>query len=188
MKTIHGYPFRVLFLCAVLLLNAGCDQASKFIARSQLKGQGTVQVVSSFVVLAYAENRGAFLGLGSHIPKALRVILLGAVPLLVLVVLFIYLLRAKDMRLLTLAGFGCVLGGGIGNIAERLVRGYVVDFLNFGIGRLRTGILNIADLSVFAGVIIVAFTMKKHEPPDTGNLSTDDGPKPQEFGTDLDNN
>lgn len=155
-------------------------------ARHYLRNGGTVQVVGSYAILTYAENRGAFLGLGSAIPKTIRISLLGVVPLLVLIVLFVYVLRSRDMRLSTLAGFGCIIGGGLGNIAERLIRGYVVDFLNFGIGRLRTGILNIADLSVFAGVILVAFTLKKHEPTEPENPAADGGTEPRESGPHLD--
>lgn len=179
---------RLFFIVLILLLNIGFDQGTKFLARHYLQDRNTVHVIGSYVILTYAENKGAFLGLGSVIPKPLRVTLLGIVPLLVLIVLFVYVLRSKDMRLLTLAGFGCILGGGVGNIAERLIRGYVVDFLNFGIGRLRTGILNIADLSVFVGVILVAFTLKKHEPTDSESVAPGDGNQSHKIDMDLDNN
>ena len=50
-----------------------------------------------------------------------------------------------------------IIGGGLGNLIDRLSNNFrVVDFLNFGIGSLRTGILNIADMSVTIGVLFLA--------------------------------
>ena len=51
--------------------------------------------------------------------------------------------------------FSSVIAGGLGNLLDRLFNGFrVIDFMNFGIGNLRTGILNVADLSITFGVII----------------------------------
>jgi signal peptidase II len=49
-----------------------------------------------------------------------------------------------------------ILGGGIGNVIDRVARGNVIDFLNFGIGNVRTGIFNIADVAIMAGVFLLA--------------------------------
>ncbi|PID99718.1 MAG: signal peptidase II, partial [Acidobacteria bacterium] len=54
----------------------------------------------------------------------------------------------------------CVIGGGIGNLYDRIFNdGIVIDFMNFGIGSLRTGILNVADLSVTFGAVIFVIMM-----------------------------
>jgi signal peptidase II len=58
-----------------------------------------------------------------------------------------------------------ICGGGIGNLIDRVARsGYVVDFLNCGIGRLRTGIFNAADFAITLGVVmlvIASFTRRR---------------------------
>jgi len=55
-----------------------------------------------------------------------------------------------------------IIGGGLGNLFDRLLYDFhVVDFINFGIGSLRTGILNVADMSVTFGVFfLVIYTLK----------------------------
>jgi signal peptidase II len=57
-------------------------------------------------------------------------------------------------------------GGGFGNWMDRvLLGGVVVDFMNVGIGPVRTGIFNVADLAIMAGALFLAWPMKRHAPP-----------------------
>ncbi|HOX92833.1 MAG TPA: signal peptidase II, partial [Spirochaetales bacterium] len=67
-------------------------------------------------------------------------------------------------RLILLA---CIIGGGLGNLGDRLFNGFAVtDFLNFGIGKLRTGVLNVADLSVtFGALALIAYEFKVSKKP-----------------------
>ncbi|WP_059370753.1 signal peptidase II [Treponema endosymbiont of Eucomonympha sp.] len=94
----------------------------------------------------------------------------------------------KDKNLPRFVLGTCVIGGGVGNQFVRLLNGLnVIDFMNFGIGRLRTGVLNFADLSVTAGAVLLLFSelrdAKKQLAPanagnpldDTSSLSADDG-------------
>jgi signal peptidase II len=63
----------------------------------------------------------------------------------------------KETLLCRVILVACISGGGIGNLADRLFNSFrVIDFLNFGFGNVRTGILNVADLSVTFGVLILA--------------------------------
>jgi signal peptidase II len=57
-----------------------------------------------------------------------------------------------------LIGACLFLAGGISNLADRVARGSVVDFMNVGIGPLRTGIFNVADMAIMAGAIIVVIS------------------------------
>ena len=54
-----------------------------------------------------------------------------------------------------LSGASLVLAGGASNWIDRLVRGSVIDFMNVGIGRLRTGVFNVADVAIMAGVTCI---------------------------------
>jgi signal peptidase II len=67
----------------------------------------------------------------------------------------------RETKLIRVILWSCIIGGGIGNLADRLLNNFrVIDFLNFGIGNLRTGVLNIADISVTFGVIaLILFEM-----------------------------
>jgi signal peptidase II len=113
-------------------------------------------VVDSVLVLQYAENEGAFLGLGSRLPPAARTGILVALPLAALAAIVVSMLRARTLSWLLLTGLSLIAGGGLGNLLDRLLRGgRVSDFLNLGIGNLRTGIFNIADLAVLVGCVLL---------------------------------
>ena len=63
-------------------------------------------------------------------------------------------LRWSGLALLGLAFF---VAGGASNLADRLARGTVTDFINVGVGSLRTGIFNVADVAIMLGAALVAF-------------------------------
>ena len=69
----------------------------------------------------------------------------------------IYLVReAHRIAAVTLIAIALLLGGGIGNLIDRLVNeGRVIDFMNVGIGSLRTGVFNVADMAIMAGVGLI---------------------------------
>lgn len=113
----------------------------------------------------YAENTGAFLSLGSGMNDNLRYWVLAIVPVAVLLYIFFHVLTAKDMHVVQQASFGFILGGGLSNIFDRILEGRVVDFMNMGIGTLRTGIFNVADMSIMLGLfMMVPFLFQKQHP------------------------
>jgi signal peptidase II len=147
---------KALVIALLILAIVGCDQAAKQAARSSLAGRGTVRVVGDVLVLHYVENEGAFLSLGSRLPAALRMVLLGAVPLAALAAVVIVMLRSKSLSWTLLTGLSLIAGGGFGNLVDRLARGgRVSDFLNLGLGSFRTGIFNLADMAIMAGCILL---------------------------------
>jgi signal peptidase II len=154
---IKNNALRILIVLAIVFINIGCDQSTKYYAKKYLQGRGTVRVVDDYFILRYAENNGAFLSVFSPLPREARIILLTVLPGLAMAWLCWRLLSRREMEHLTLFALCCVLGGGISNIADRITNNeYVVDFMNLGIGSLRTGILNFADLSIVLGVVIIA--------------------------------
>jgi signal peptidase II len=162
---------RRLLLGAVLLLAASAlvalDQWTKVLAASRLAGRGTVHLLGDFAVLVYINNRGAFLSLGSGLPELMRNVFLIALPLAAIPFLAWALLKkgiggtlgeggAKEVGWAEYSAAVLVVAGGVGNLIDRIFRGEVRDFLNFGIGRLRTGIMNLADLYILFALIVIA--------------------------------
>jgi signal peptidase II len=148
-------------LLALLLVSAaaGLDQGTKHAARALLAGKPSVHVVDRVLVLVYVENEGAFLGLGSRFPRPVRTVTFIAFPFVVLGCMVVYLLKKGGISWGTLAGFSLIVGGGFGNLIDRLLRdGRVGDFIMIGIGGIRTGIFNFADLSVLAGCVVLLFS------------------------------
>ncbi len=147
---------RPVLIILLVLANIGCDQATKTVARARLVDKGTVYVVDTFFVLHYVENPGAFLSLGVGLPRPLRTLAFIAFPLIALAVMAAYILRARNREWITLAALSFIVGGGIGNLIDRLFRdGRVSDFMNLGIGRLRIGIFNFADVSILVGCVLL---------------------------------
>ncbi len=173
----RGRAGPVLLMTALIALTVGCDPATKHLARSLLPGRGTVPVVSRVLVLRYVENEGAFLGLGSRLPGPLRTALLVAVPLAALAGIVIGTIRSAALPATVLWGLSLVAGGGIGNLVDRLFRdGRVSDFLNLGIGNLRTGIFNVADLAVMTGCVLLLFTPGRPRRPTGSDGERGPGP------------
>ena len=68
------------------------------------------------------------------------------------------------MNLLLPIGFALIIGGGIGNLIDRIVHGSVTDFFQIRLGFFRTGIFNIADIAVTNGVFILQFIQQSNNP------------------------
>lgn len=146
----------------VLLINYLIDQLTKYFAVQNLKGDEPVYFLKDTIMIYYAENSGAFLGMGTAWPPALKYIVLLILPIM-FCLYGIYFCLFKEKSLTRLVLFSTIIGGGLSNLIDRLFNDFaVVDFLNFGIGSLRTGILNIADLSVTFGVFILLFYELKY--------------------------
>jgi signal peptidase II len=158
--------WRVLFFCVSSLLFIGCDRMTKDIARAHLMFHPPISYLHNTFILEYTENTGAALSLGDSLSKPLSFWLLSIVPLLFLVVLFIYAIRkAPVLGNWKLFAFSLIFAGGLGNIIDRLAYDrHVTDFMNVGIGSLRTGIFNVADMCVTTGVIVLLFTSWERKP------------------------
>jgi signal peptidase II len=148
-----------IIMTASTAILVAADQWTKILAASLLAGRGTVRLVGDFAVLVYARNSGAFLSLGSGLPPLLWAIFLVALPVAALAFLaWAFLAGRLGPRKPGAAELSIVVliaAGGIGNLIDRLLYGSVRDFLNFGIGRLRTGIMNLADLYILAALVVV---------------------------------
>ena len=150
--------WRHVLVSALLLGCVGCDQVSKSIARAQLTlGESHTFLGDTFRVI-HVENPGAFLGLGATLPEPVRVVVFqGGICLIILGLLWAAAFR-RELRLWQVTGFTLLAASGIGNLIDRIVfDGRVTDFLNVGIGSLRTGIFNIADVVGVVGFAILLF-------------------------------
>jgi len=145
-------------LSAVLLT---ADLATKALAESLLGGARPVEFLGGLIILVFTRNEGAFLSLGSAFAPWARLLFLIIVPVAAVVGFVAWLaLRARPSR--SLAALSALfLAGSIGNLAERIVAGSVRDFMNFGLGGLRTGVLNVADLYLTAAIAAFAILSLK---------------------------
>ena len=150
-------PLKRSLLILVLLISCiGCDRITKDLAQQHLAAQPPLSWFQNTVRLEYAENAGAFLSAGAGLSRKSRMILFQFLPGTFLFGLFLFLWRSGDGSVAWLAGWCLVLSGGIGNLWDRVIHdGRVIDFMNVGIGSLRTGIFNMADLCITTGVLLL---------------------------------
>ncbi|MDO6760651.1 signal peptidase II [Tamlana sp. 2_MG-2023] len=162
---------RSIYIFAVIILTIAADQISKVIVRANIVGRTETQsserisIIGDYFTLMNVENTGAFLGMGSDLNPTLRIIFLLVLPILVLGLVLRHILKDKTLDNWSLFAFASIIGGGIANVYDRIVYGSVTDFLFIDLGGVfKTGIFNLADMSVSAGMIIllfVSFTQKK---------------------------
>ena len=147
-----------LFL-TILIFSIGCDQQTKKLAKDQLAyAKQPIEYLDGTFRLIYAENTGAFLGLGDTLPPIWKYILLIFFPTLVLFLFAATYFKASS-SLLQFAGMSLIVGGGIGNLIDRIAYGSVIDFMHINVGGLKTGIFNFADVAVTVGLIVLLFTI-----------------------------
>ncbi|MGK0389363.1 MAG: signal peptidase II [Maribacter sp.] len=157
--------FRNIFILAIVILNIGCDQATKNIAREQINYNEQKHIIGDNFIITKVENTGAFLGMGDDLPKIYWNIFMLGMPILLLVVLLAYLLFKNDFDNLSIVGLSFIIGGGLGNMIDRYLYNSVTDFLFIDVGVAQTGIFNMADVSVMigSGLVMVQYirTWKK---------------------------
>jgi signal peptidase II len=146
---------RLLTVLSVLLICIGFDQVAKTVAEHYLQAN-YVSLFADTLHLQVVHNGGAFLGLGASAPEAWRLAAFQSGVAVVLICLLCYTLFAKFESSTTVAWSALVIAGGAGNLLDRIMtRGYVVDFINLGLGPLRTGVFNFADVAISAGVLLL---------------------------------
>ena len=163
---------RVALILTIVLLNIGCDQVTKKMARDQIEYHETIEVIGENLILTKVENTGAFLGMGSSLSPTLRKILLLILPTAVMIALLIYLIKNKTLSTISLFALSFIVGGGIGNIYDRIVYGSVTDMIHMDFEIFRTGIFNMADVSVMVGtglILLEQFLPKKKLNTETSN-------------------
>ncbi len=140
------------------------DQLSKYLVVHVLRvadRPGGIDVLPPLLTFRYGENRGINFGLFQGNTDAARWVLLG-ISLIISIGVFIWLWRvAASSRLLVFGGL--LIGGALGNVVDRVLYGYVLDFLNMSCcGVDNPFVFNLADVFIFAGALgLVLFEGKK---------------------------
>ena len=144
---------RLCLILILLLSTVGCDQVTKVIARDTLSRP--TSYLGDFLRLQHAENPGAFLSIGAGFSDDTRFWMFTIGVAVFLLIAFWILLTKSTMDKWITVSLTLIVAGGIGNLIDRASRGTVTDFMNLGIGWLRTGVFNVADVAITFGIGIL---------------------------------
>ena len=161
---------RLSIVILVLILCTGCDQLTKKIAQEKLANAAPISLLGGVVRVELAQNSGGMLSLGAGLPEEARFLVFVVLVAVILPLTLVFALRANSINLWQLTGLSMTAAGGLGNLLDRLLnQGMVIDFVSFGVGSLRTGIMNLADIIIVAGIVIflLANTPEVRQPSTT---------------------
>jgi signal peptidase II len=154
---------RAFVLCLLVIATTGCDRVTKHYAMAALAGAPSQSFLSDTVRLDYHENSGGFLSAGATWRPELRAGVFQFGNAVFLVATSLIALRRRWTRA-GAVGLILFLAGGYSNLIDRVVLGSVIDFLNVGVGSWRTGIFNVADVAIMAGVALLLIESYRARP------------------------
>lgn len=152
---LRSHYLRTGLIFLVLVTSVGCDQISKRMVRQSVDFHEQINIIPDFLTLTKVENTGAFLSLGDGLPPTPKLILLVGLPSLMLMFAFLYLFTNRHLSIIKAVSMACIVGGGVGNIYDRVIHGSVTDFLHLDFRIFETGVFNLADVSIMTGAAII---------------------------------
>ena len=133
------------------------DQLSKSLISTYLKLNESILIIKDFFYIRYINNTGASFGMLSN-SKILSILL----SVIAIIIILRYMNSFKKTKI-NMIGFGLVLGGVLGNLSDRILFGYVKDFLDFVIFNYNFPVFNLADIFIVIGVIILIISIIRGE-------------------------
>ena len=146
--TVADRPSWPIFLGLAGLILA-LDQLTKAWLVSFLAPGQSVNVLGDLIRLVHSQNNGGLFGLFRG-----QALVFGLVSMVVIGLIVVYHARAGGGRYLSIT-LGLLLGGALGNLVDRIRLGYVVDFVDAGLGDLRWYTFNIADSSISFSLLLL---------------------------------
>ena len=137
----------LLLVILFSFLIAFLDQLFKYLVEIFLKPVGTVEIIPNLFSLTYVENRGAAFGIMSDMRWIFIVF-----SIIVIIALLVIVFRYKVKNKLFLTAVVLLIGGGIGNLIDRILYGFVIDYLSLS---FFPPVCNFADYCITAGTVLL---------------------------------
>lgn len=138
----------------ISLLFVVIDQIVKILVISKLALQQSITIINNFFNITYVRNTGAAWSILSG-----NVLLLIMISVLALVAIYYYLIKDKELNKIDIVSYSMLIGGIIGNLIDRIVNGYVIDYLDFKIFNYNFPIFNVADTLIVISIIIIGISL-----------------------------
>ena len=144
-----------LFILIVILILTIIDQIIKYLVVSNISIGSEKIIIDNFLKFIYIRNTGAAVG-----------ILSGNIIFLIFITVLLIFYIVNEMKKninnnLSLLSFSLILSGALGNLIDRVVRGYVVDYISFTLFNREMSVFNLADTYITIGVILLIYIVIK---------------------------
>lgn len=126
------------------------DMLSKIVVINYLELEESVKIINKFLYLTYVRNTGAAWSILSN-----NTYIVLSISLMIIIGIIWYIMRNKIDNIFEKIAYSLILGGAIGNFVNRLIYGYVIDFIDIKIFGYDYPIFNLADVFIVAGVILL---------------------------------
>ena len=137
----------IIILSIIFLI---IDQITKILVVNSLVPGENIEIIKNIFSIIYTNNTGA----AFSILLGKRIFLI-VVAILIIGILLYYIKKNKVDGKLNIIAFSLIIGGSLGNLIDRIVRGYVVDFISIKLGSYNFPIFNIADTLIVVGVFLL---------------------------------
>jgi len=160
--------FYFLLIMALIIF----DQATKLIIARTIKPYSSVRVIPGFLNLSPIHNRGAIFGFFSQMNNKLVFVLLTMASLFALGMVIYYFFKTPPSQKLMEFSLSLILAGALGNLIDRIWRGYVIDFIELYIKRYHWPTFNVADSCITIGTFLLIFIFFIRRPSCTPSSSS----------------
>lgn len=151
---------KITLLVLTLLLCFGCDLSTKWLAKQYLQFAPAIQIIPNVIELQYTENKAIAFSMLKSITNPIRNIIIYVTSIIAFIILGIVTWQSKKESLLWLSSLMLILAGAVGNFVDRLLNGYVVDFIHLHYGdKFSWPIFNVADMTITIGAFLLAILM-----------------------------
>ena len=145
-------------LSAFTLIFIICDQLIKILITNNLVPYQYIDVIKKFITITHVHNTGAAFSILSD-----NVWLLIGISLIALVLIYYYILKKIEFTKLNILIYSLLIGGIIGNLIDRIIHGYVIDYISVNIFGYHFPVFNLADIGIVVSVFLLFIKTFKEE-------------------------
>jgi len=154
---------RVLIFSIISIMLIVIDQIIKLWSFNSLRMGNSITIISNILELDYLENRGAAFGIFQG-----NVVALAIISIMIMVIIIVYMVKNKIKNQIFLLALIFIISGGIGNLIDRIFRGFVIDYIELLF--IKFPVFNMADVYVFLGAILISYYILFLEEKEKNNV------------------
>ncbi|MCX6565417.1 MAG: signal peptidase II [Candidatus Aminicenantes bacterium] len=131
------------------------DQLTKALIVKTVSFYGSIAVIPGFLELTHIHNKGAILGIFNRTEQPWTPVLLLLLNAVALGLVIFYFSKTTEKERVARLALAMIVGGALGNVVDRITRGYVVDFVEMHVGKFHWPTYNVADASITIGAVLL---------------------------------